>query len=148
MNPVAVGFGAAIYSGKKLLIIVLLSMFVILALPMVAVGSMGTSALSFLASSPNAKAAESKGFYMGEMVPGNTYEWGNCTYWATAGTRRANGSRSRQYRPHLAWHTHASTASRCFAPKLGAGAFELSAQQLHRIRAYSRNVFEHHARPP
>ena len=25
-----------------------------------------------------------KGFYMGEMVPGNTYEWGNCTYWAYA----------------------------------------------------------------
>lgn len=84
MNPVAVGFGAAIYSGKKLLIIVLLSMFVILALPMIAVGSMGTSALSFLASSPNAKAAESKGFYMGTMVPDNTYVWGNCTYWAYA----------------------------------------------------------------
>jgi surface antigen len=84
VNPVAVGFGATIYSGKKLLIIVLVSMVMILSLPMLAVGSMGTSALSFLASTPNAKAAETKGFYMGEMVPGNTYEWGNCTYWAYA----------------------------------------------------------------
>ncbi|NCU29489.1 CHAP domain-containing protein [Candidatus Saccharibacteria bacterium] len=84
MNPVALGIGVATYSTKKMIVIVLISIAVILSLPMLAVASMGTSALSFLASSPNAMAAESKGFYMGGMVPGNTYEWGNCTYWAYA----------------------------------------------------------------
>lgn len=84
MNPVALGIGVATYSTKKMIVIVLVSIAVILSLPMLAVASMGTSALSFLAGSPNAMAAESKGFYMGGMVPGNTYEWGNCTYWAYA----------------------------------------------------------------
>lgn len=84
MNPVALGIGVATYSTKKMIVILLISIAVILSLPMLAVASMGTSALSFLASSPNAMAAESKGFYMGGMVPGNTYEWGNCTYWAYA----------------------------------------------------------------
>jgi hypothetical protein len=51
-------------SGKKLIAVVLITMTVILSLPILAVASMGTSALSFLASSPNAKAAESKGFYL------------------------------------------------------------------------------------
>ena len=64
--------------------VVLITVVMILSLPMIAVASMGTSALSFLASSPNAMTAESKGFYMGGMVSGNTYEWGNCTYWAYA----------------------------------------------------------------
>lgn len=84
MNPVALGIGVTTYSIKKMIAVVLIAMMVILSLPVLVVASMGTSALSFLASSPNAKAAESKGFYMGEMVAGNTYEWGNCTYWAYA----------------------------------------------------------------
>lgn len=84
MNPSVVGFGALTYSGRKLLAVVLATLVVMLSLPFMAVMSMGTSALSFLSSAPNAKAAESKGFYMGTMVPDNTYEWGNCTYWAYA----------------------------------------------------------------
>ncbi len=84
MNPSVVGFGAVTYSGRKLLAVVLATLAVMLSLPFMAVMSMGTSALSFLSSVPNAKAAESKGFYMGTMVPDNTYEWGNCTYWAYA----------------------------------------------------------------
>lgn len=84
MNPVALGIGVAAYSGRKIIAIVLIMLVMILSLPMIAVASMGTSALSFLASSPNAMAAESKGFYMGTMVAGNTYEWGNCTYWVYA----------------------------------------------------------------
>ena len=84
MNPGVVGFSAATYSGKKLLTVVLATLVVMLSLPFMAVMSLGTSALSFLASSPNAKAAESKGFYMGTMVQDNTYVWGNCTYWAYA----------------------------------------------------------------
>lgn len=84
MNSVALGIGVVAYSGRKTIAVMLITVVMILSLPMIAVASMGTSALSFLASSPNAKAAESKGFYMGEMVPGNTYDWGNCTYWAYA----------------------------------------------------------------
>ena len=84
MSPVALGIGITTYSVKKMVAVVLVALTVILSLPVLVVASMGTSALSFLASSPNAKAAESKGFYMGEMVAGNTYEWGNCTYWAYA----------------------------------------------------------------
>lgn len=84
MNPSVVGFGAVTYSGRKLLAVVLATLVVMLSLPFMAVMSMGTSALSFLSSVPNAKAAESKGFYMGAMVPDNTYVWGNCTYWAYA----------------------------------------------------------------
>lgn len=45
---------------------------------------MGMPTLSFLANTPNAKTAEQQGFYMGGPVPGNTYAWGNCTYWAFA----------------------------------------------------------------
>lgn len=84
MNPSVVGFGVVTYSGRKLLAVVLATLAVLLSLPFMAVMSMGTSALSFLSSVPNAKAAESKGFYMGNMVPDNTYVWGNCTYWAYA----------------------------------------------------------------
>lgn len=72
------------YSGKRLIAVVLVSMAVIVAMPMLAVGSMGASALSFLASTPNAQSAETQGFYMGGPIPGDTYEWGNCTYWAYA----------------------------------------------------------------
>ncbi len=35
-------------------------------------------------SVPSAEAAETQGFYMGGVIPGDTYEWGNCTYWAFA----------------------------------------------------------------
>ncbi len=84
MNPVALGIGVITFNGKKMVATVLIAMAVILSLPVLVVASMGASALSFLANSPNAKAAESQGFYMGEMVSGNTYEWGNCTYWAYA----------------------------------------------------------------
>ncbi|MFZ2513440.1 MAG: hypothetical protein WAW63_03215, partial [Candidatus Saccharimonadales bacterium] len=84
MNPATMTFDAVGYSGKKLLAVTLASLAVIVALPVMSVFAMGTEALSFLASSPNAKAAETKGFYMGGPIPGNTYEWGNCTYWAYA----------------------------------------------------------------
>lgn len=84
MNPATMTFGAVGYSGRKLLAVTLVSLALIVALPIMSVFAMGTEALSFLASSPNAKAAETKGFYMGGPIPGNTYEWGNCTYWAYA----------------------------------------------------------------
>jgi surface antigen len=69
---------------KKQISLVLATMAVVLALPFIAVISMGSEALAFLSAAPNAESAETKGFYMGGPVPGNTYAWGNCTYWAFA----------------------------------------------------------------
>ena len=69
---------------RKQVAFALATLIVVLALPVLAVFSMGSSALTFLASVPSAEAAESQGFYMGGEAPGDTYAWGNCTYWAYA----------------------------------------------------------------
>lgn len=69
---------------KKQISLVLATMAVVLALPFMAVVSMGSGVLNFLNGVPDAKAAETQGFYMGGPVPGDTYAWGNCTYWAFA----------------------------------------------------------------
>lgn len=84
MNPSIVVFGVAGYNPKRTIAVVLATLVVILSLPFMAVLSMGTDVLSFLSGTPDAKAAETQGFYMGGEVPGDTYEWGNCTYWAFA----------------------------------------------------------------
>ena len=69
---------------RKQVAFALATLTVVLALPVLAVFSMGSNALTFLAGTPSAEAAESQGFYMGGEVPGDTYAWGNCTYWAYA----------------------------------------------------------------
>lgn len=85
MNPAVLRFVILNFSSsKKLIAVVLATLVIILSLPFMAVMSMGTDALSFLAGTPDAKAAETQGFYMGGPVPGDTYEWSNCTYWAFA----------------------------------------------------------------
>jgi surface antigen len=84
VNPSIVVFGVAGYNPKRTIAVVLATLVVILSLPFMAVLSMGTDVLSFLSGTPDAKAAETRGFYMGGEVPGDTYEWGNCTYWAFA----------------------------------------------------------------
>jgi len=84
VNPAVLRFVVFNFSSKKIIAVTLATMVVILSLPFMAVMSMGTDALSFLAGTPDAKAAETQGFYMGGEVPGDTYEWGNCTYWAFA----------------------------------------------------------------
>ena len=70
--------------------IVLSVVAVVIALPILTVFSMGSGAVNFLAGTPSAEAAASQGFYMGGPVPGDTYEWGNCTYWAFAERLWAN----------------------------------------------------------
>lgn len=69
---------------KRMLALVIVSMCVVLSLPMVAVFSLGMPTLSWLANTPDAKAAETRGFYMGPPMPDNTYAWGNCTWWSYA----------------------------------------------------------------
>lgn len=69
---------------KKYLAVTLATVAVIIALPILAVFSLGSDAINFLSASPSAESAEQGGFYMGGPVPGDTYAWGNCTYWAFA----------------------------------------------------------------
>lgn len=84
MNPAVLMFGAAGANAKKIVALALATLAFIVLLPLMAVFSMGTQVLTFLSGTPNAKAAEQQGFYMGNSVAGDTYEWGNCTYWAFA----------------------------------------------------------------
>jgi surface antigen len=69
---------------KKQATLVLATMAVIVALPFAAVFSMGGSVVTFLSNVPNLLAAEQQGFYTGGPIEGNTYAWGNCTYWSFA----------------------------------------------------------------
>ncbi len=69
---------------KKQAALVLATMAIIVSLPFAAVFAMGGNVLTFLSGVPSIEAAESQGFYMGGPVEGDTYAWGNCTYWAFA----------------------------------------------------------------
>lgn len=60
------------------------------AKPVIAVFSLGKGFVSFLDSSPDgsgnfsAISETAVGLYEGPLVPGDTYAWGNCTYWVYA----------------------------------------------------------------
>lgn len=80
----ALGILAVGFKIKRLLATMVVTMVVILTLPVAAVFSIGMPTMSWLANTPNATAAETQGFYMGGPVEGNTYIWGNCTWWSYA----------------------------------------------------------------
>lgn len=90
MNDVFVAGAMAHNHMKRYVAIALATAVVIVALPMLTVFSMGSGVIRFLASTPSAEAAAMQGFYMGGPVPGDTYAWGNCTYWAYAERAWAN----------------------------------------------------------
>ena len=69
---------------KKYLAVTLATLAFVIGLPVMAVFAMGNDVVSFLSGAPSAVSAEEKGFYMGGPVDGDTYAWGNCTYWAFA----------------------------------------------------------------
>lgn len=69
---------------RKYIYATLAILVVSICLPFIAVFSLGEEAVSFLSSVPSVSAAEEVGFYMGGPVEGNTYAWGNCTYWSYA----------------------------------------------------------------
>ena len=74
---------------KKQVLIVLATMTIVVSLPFAAVFAMGSSVLSFLSNVPSLAAAESQGFYTGGPIEGDSYAWGNCTYWAFALRKQA-----------------------------------------------------------
>lgn len=49
-----------------------------------AVFALGSDTVNFLSGSSSLDAAKAQGFYTGGSVPGDSYAWGNCTYWAYA----------------------------------------------------------------
>lgn len=64
--------------------IALLTLLIILCLPVMAVFALGASTLSFLSGgggSSTVISTQTVGLYEGALVPGDTYAWGNCTYW-------------------------------------------------------------------
>jgi surface antigen len=74
---------------KKQIYFVLATMLVILALPIMAVFSLGQNTLKFLAQSAASDVIDSisgtaQGLYQGPLVAADTYAWGNCTYWVYA----------------------------------------------------------------
>lgn len=62
----------------------------IVFMPMIAVFSLGASALQYLANTSSSSDTTSTistttiGLYEGPAVAGDTYAWGNCTYWVFA----------------------------------------------------------------
>lgn len=76
---IAIGFKV-----KRLLALIVVTLFIVLTLPVVAVFSLGIPTVNWLANTPSAEAAETIGFYMGPPMPDNTYAWGNCTWWSYA----------------------------------------------------------------
>lgn len=69
---------------KKYFAVALATLAFVIFLPVMAVFSMGSDVVGFLSGTASAISAEEQGFYMGGAVPGDTYAWGNCTYWAFA----------------------------------------------------------------
>lgn len=64
--------------------IALLTLLIVLCLPVMAVFALGASTLSFLSgggSTTTVISTQTIGLYEGPEVPGDTYAWGNCTYW-------------------------------------------------------------------
>lgn len=87
MNPALILTVASF--NKKTIAIVLAALTVIMALPFMAFFSLGTGTLSYLMGSDGSDTAyaistDVQGLYEGPEIEGDTYAWGNCTYWAYA----------------------------------------------------------------
>lgn len=67
---------------KSEIAIVLTTVAICIFLPLLAVFSLGAEVVQFLARVPSTEEAMTQGFYLGGDIPGNTYAWGNCTWWS------------------------------------------------------------------
>ena len=80
MNPI-VAFATFNFTRKHFLI-VFSTLIVLIALPiMMVVAVLGKGTLGLLSTSTS---VDSSGLYTGPPIPGDTYAWGNCTYWSFA----------------------------------------------------------------
>jgi|SRR5665213_710592 len=83
-------------STKKQIAFVILVLAIILALPIMSVFALGGKTLSFLSGSSSsgissvAVPSQSQGLYQGPLVQGDSYAWGNCTYWVFFLRQQAN----------------------------------------------------------
>lgn len=88
MNPV-LRF-TAITISKKQAALIAATLAAIISMPIIAVFSLGQNTLSYLADTSSSSDSISAisttlvGLYEGIEVPGDTYSWGNCTYWVYA----------------------------------------------------------------
>lgn len=85
LNPIFVSKG-----NWKWVAAIALSMILVVSMPILAVFALGSDTLKYLAStfstsdSTSSISTTTVGLYEGQPVPGDTYAWGNCTYWAFA----------------------------------------------------------------
>jgi surface antigen len=78
MNPVLLGISFN-FTRKYFAGAIIATAFII-SLPVLAVGTLGKDTLTYLGNT----STGSSQLYEGPPVPGDTYAWGNCTYWAYA----------------------------------------------------------------
>lgn len=75
---------------KKHIAVVAATVLIITSLPAMAVAALGSNTLSFLADTlsgsddTSAISTTVQGLYEGPEIAGDTYAWGNCTYWVYA----------------------------------------------------------------
>ena len=81
---------AAININKKYLFLILGILTIILILPVMSVFALGSNTLAFLENSLSGSdstaviSTTTVGLYEGPEIAGDTYAWGNCTYWVYA----------------------------------------------------------------
>ena len=81
---------AAFNINKKYLFLILGILTIILILPVMSVFALGSNTLAFLENSLSGSdstaviSTTTVGLYEGPEIAGDTYAWGNCTYWVYA----------------------------------------------------------------
>jgi len=78
MNPVLLGI--SFNFTRKYFAGAIIATALIISLPVLAVSTLGADTLTYLGSGSQTEGT----LYQGPAIPGDTYAWGNCTYWAFA----------------------------------------------------------------
>ncbi len=113
MNQVIILF-ATVLNRKQILLLILVLLAIFL-MPIITVFSFGRGALTFLASRPSGSDSISNisptevGLYEGPTVAGDTYAWGNCTYWVYALREEAGDPIPTTWGNAAQWASYAAT---------------------------------------